>query len=346
MSTTKKILIVDDSALIRKGLLEIFQSSEGFDVVGEASNGVEALEAIEQYKPDVVTLDVVMPVMDGLTALKHIMIQSPCPVVMLSSLTTDGAETTFDAFRYGAIDYIAKGKVIDDDHFSDRSSKILNKVSIAAGVDISQLSYIRTNAKGMNGYDREKMQVDRVVVIGAAEGGFSALMKIIPSLKPGNMTYLVVLYESHEDVASLASYLDKHSALKVKCAVNDEILLPGVCYLSAGEDYASIEQRNDSLQLHVSTAPFSSRRGSIDRALFSVAETVHEKVIGMVLTGAGTDGVEGLEEVSRMAGMAIVQEPKNCLVQNMPQAVLEKCDVDFIASATEIAAILNKVSRH
>ena len=146
MSDKKKILIVDDSKMIRKGLAGIFEKSGLFEIVGEAADGKEALTAIKKLQPDVVTLDVVMPGMDGLTTLKHIMIECPRPTVMLSSLTQDGTETTFDALRYGAVDFISKPSRLENQSMEDLADDILNKLNIAEGIDVGVTSYIRTRA--------------------------------------------------------------------------------------------------------------------------------------------------------------------------------------------------------
>ena len=343
MSDKKKILIVDDSQMIRKGLSEIFEASNDFEVVGEAADGKEALAAIRRTQPDVVTLDVVMPEMDGLTTLKHIMIECPRPTVMLSSLTQDGSETTFDALRYGAVDFISKPSRLEKENMDELADDIINKLNTAAAIDVGVTSYIRTRADNKNIEHQTEGRCEKLIAIGAAEGGYRALMKIIPHLVPGNAAYLVVLYVQDEHIDAFASYLDEHSQVKVKCAQNDEILQSGVCYMSTGSDYMSVHRQDEALVLHVSPAPFASRKGSIDRLMFSVAETMAENSVGIVLSGSGVDGSEGLEEVERMHGIAIVQEPKSCLTKDMSQAALEVCSPDYIISDVDIPVTINEL---
>lgn len=343
MSEKKKILIVDDSKLIRKGLSEIFEASNDFEIVGEAADGEGALKAIRETQPDVVTLDVVMPDMDGLTTLKHIMIECPRPTVMLSSLTQDGSTTTFDALRYGAVDFISKPEKLGDTSMADLAEDITSKLNTAAGIDVGVTSYIRTRSA----CDKQEAQVvgkcQRLVALGAAEGGYRALMKIIPQLVPSTAAYLVVLYVEEKHLDAFAKYLDEHSQVKVKRARNNEVLQAGTCYLSAGSDYMSVHDQNDELVLHVSPAPFRSRKGSVDRLLFSVAEVMAEKAVGVVLSGEGVDGSEGLEEIGRVHGIAIVQEPKSCLADDMSQATLQKCSPDYIISDIDIPATVNRL---
>jgi len=341
MSEKKKILVVDDSKMIRKGLSEIFSSSDAFEVVGEASDGAEALAAIRQMQPDVVTLDVMMPGMDGLTTLKHIMIECPRPTVMLSSLTQDGSETTFDALRYGAVDFISKPSRIEEENMDTLATDIISKLNIAAGIDVGVTSYIRTEKSNATNAKPSGKSCEKLVALGAAEGGYRALMKIVPHLVPANAAYLVVLYAEDEHVDAFASYLNQHSQVTVQRAQNDEVLQAGICYLSAGSDYMSVHKQDDDLVLHVSPAPFASRKGSVDRLLFSVAEAVAENSVGIVLSGEGVDGSEGLEEIERVHGIAIVQEPKSCLAEDMSKAALQVCSPDYIISDVDIPVTIN-----
>ena len=341
MSDKKKILIVDDSKMIRKGLAGIFEASSLFEVVGEAADGKDALAAIRKLQPDVVTLDVVMPGMDGLSTLKHIMIECPRPTVMLSSLTQDGTETTFDALRYGAVDFISKPSRLENQSMDDLAEDILEKLNIAVGIDVGVTSYIRTNGANAGAGNQPEGKCKKLVALGAAEGGYRALMKIIPHLVPADAAYMVVLYAEESHIDAFASYLDKHSKITVKRAKNDEVLQAGVCYLSAGSDYMIVHEQDNELMLHVSPAPFATRKGSVDRLLFSVAETMAENSVGVVLSGAGIDGSEGLEEIERVQGITVIQEPKSCLAQGMSKSALELCSPDYIISDIDIPTTIN-----
>ena len=343
MNDKKKILIVDDSKMIRKGLAGIFEKSDSFEVIGEAADGKEALAAIKKLQPDVVTLDVVMPGMDGLTTLKHIMIECPRPTVMLSSLTQDGTETTFDALRYGAVDFISKPSRLENQSMDDLAEDIINKINIAEDIDVGVTSYIRTRAGNSNASNQYEGKCGKLVGLGAAEGGYRALMKIIPHLVSADAAYLVVLYAEDSHVDAFAAYLNKHSKVTVKRAENDEVLQAGVCYLSAGSDYMTVHEQDDDFVLHVSPAPFASRKGSVDRLLFSVAEAIGDKSIGVVLSGASVDGSEGLEEIERVQGVTIVQEPKSCLAQGMSKSAIDLCSPDYIVSDVDIPTTVNEL---
>jgi len=342
MSNTKKILVVDDSQMIRKGLMDIFEQDEAFEVVGEAANGEEALEAIKRLQPDIVTLDVIMPGMSGITTLKHIMIENPRPTVMLSSLTQDGSTTTFDALRYGAVDFISKPSRVEDDvDMNMLGEDIIKKINAAADVNVGVASYIRPLPDNVVNEDMLNLRCDKLVGLGAAEGGYGSLMKIIPGLERVQAAYLVVLYVNDDHLDAFISYINKHSRVRVKRAQHDEILEAGVCYLSSGADYMTVHETDEDMVLHISPAPFATRRGSIDRLFFSIAEIMETNAIGVMLSGSGVDGAEGLEEINRVGGAAIVQDPKTCLAKEMSQAAMNAITPEYVISDIEVATNLN-----
>ncbi len=346
MNNKKKILIVDDSKIMRKGLSKIFEASEDFEVVGEAADGKEALDAIKHMQPDVVTLDVVMPGMDGLTTLKHIMIECPRPTVMLSSLTQDGSKTTFDALRYGAVDFISKPSRLEADYVSDLSEDIINKLNSAVSMDVEIASYIRTSIKKSGTENQSEGKCEELIAIGAAEGGYRALMNVVPYLDSKHAAYLVVLYAHEDHLDEFIQYLDEHSNVHVKRACDGDMIETGICYVSTGSDYMSVHDSDDGMNLHISPAPFSNRRGSVDRLFFSIADILAEKTMGIVLSGAEQDGAEGLEEILRVGGAAIAQDPKTCLNREMPMAVLAsgKLNFDMILPDSEMATVINSLT--
>lgn len=344
MNSKKKILIVDDSRMIRKGLSEIFEASNDFEIVGEAADGKEALAAIRRTQPDVVTLDVVMPGMDGLTTLKHIMIECPRPTVMLSSLTQDGCKTTFDALRYGAVDFISKPSRIEDDKdmsLALLSEDIIKKVNAALNVNVGVASYIRPLPESAEHEDMPDLSCKKLVGFGAAEGGYGALMKIIPCLIQAQAAYIAVLYVDEDHLDAFIYYLNEHSRILVKRAKHGEALEAGVCYLSSGSDYLTVHESGEGYVFHINPAPFSTRRGSIDRLFFSIAEVMESQAVGVILSGAGVDGVEGLQEISRVGGTTIVQDAETSLAKEMPQAAITKIKPEYIISDADVSTNLN-----
>lgn len=340
----KRLLIVDDSQLVRKAIIELFADEEHVEVVGEAQNGVEALYSVSQLKPDVITMDISMPGMDGLSALKHIMIKTPTPVVMLSSLTKEGADITFDALRFGAVDIISKPSILDaDGALDEQAADILSKIEFASQVEVGAIKYIRCKPQLAQGPKvSPAAPCKRLVVLGAEGGGYGALLKIIPHLKQDSETaYLVTLYSAPQHVEAFARYLNKFGELEVKVGRHDEVLRPGMCYLNSGANYMTVHRYGTEPMLHVSPAPFSSRKGSIDMLFFSAAEVMSEHVTGAILSGCGRDGSEGLEEVVRMGGRSIVQDPGSAFCREMIESALASVEVAHVESDSRIAAVLN-----
>ena len=344
MKDNIRLLIVDDSRVMRDAIAEMFSYDSNIQVVGQAADGKEAIEAIELYQPDVITLDVAMPVMDGITALKHIMIKKPTPTVMLSSLTLEGARVAFDALRYGAVDFIAKPSALQDTDLSEQEADIRNKIEYAAEVEVGAIKYIRSEHHNLvQDYSFVTSKPEKVVAIGTAEGGYGALLKIIPHLNldvPNS--YLVTMYAIREHVDAFASYLNNISNIHVKRGAHDEVLRPGVVYLNSGLDYTTVHEQGDDYTLHVSPAPFASRKGAIDMLMFSTADVVKEDCIGIILSGSGIDGAEGLEEVVRMGGVAITQDQTTSLCKTMPVRAHEMAKGSIYVADKDIA---NKIEQ-
>lgn len=343
MNNTCRLLVVDDSKIMRRLIISLFESNDKIKVVGEAADGVEALAAISRMKPDVITLDINMPVMDGLTALKHLMIRTPKPTVMLSTLTQEGSRTAFDALRYGAVDFIAKPTQLDGSSLEAQANEIIHKVNLAAEVKLESVRYIRATPKGDKD-ESVQSYCDRLVVMGAAEGGYGALLKLIPHLQADQdmpVAYLIILYAGAAHAEAFTRYLDDYSNIVVKRAVDGELIEGGVCYIGIGDEYITVLDHDDQFILQVHPAPFATRRGSVDRLMFSVAEAVGHRAVGVILSGAGEDGSEGLEEIHRMGGIAIVQDPDSCLHKEMAYAALKRCHPDFVLSDGKIAMVVN-----
>lgn len=339
LKPTYKVLVVDDSSFIRQAVIAAINSSDQLQVIGEAADGDEALRQIARLKPDVVTLDVIMVHMSGLTALKYIMIFHPTPVVMLSSVTQEGASITFDALRYGAVDFIAKPSKLENNAMSMQTDDIVQKIITAAKVKTHAIQYVRVNPKTSH-VPLAKNGCQYVVVIGVAEGGYGSLLKIIPRLIPQSGTaYMVVFYETVEHINHFVDYLNRYSSVVVTRPKDNTPLEAGVCYLSSGEEYVTVHEKQSRVTVHVSHAPFSSRRGSIDMLMFSVAETLGKHSLGVILTGAGSDGAEGLEEIIRVGGGAIIQSPVSCLYKSMALSALNVCEAETVVADTEIAAL-------
>jgi two-component system chemotaxis response regulator CheB len=344
MKDPYKLLIVDDSRVVRKAISGIFEADDRFQVVGEAADGAEALEFLLQVNPDVVTLDINMPVMDGLTTLKHMMIQNPTPTVMLSTLTQEGASVTFDALKYGAVDFIHKPFNLGDSNLDEQIRNIVDKVTLAAGVEIESVRYIRAIPKDKMLGQSRGIKCNNIIAMGASEGGYSALLKIIPQLPPDlPAACLVMLHVASQHVNAFVNYLDRYSQMKIKRAEDGEPVEGGVCYLGSGEEYVTFHSQNNGFFLQVNPAPFSSystRRGSINMLMFSVAEVMKNRSVCIILSGSGDDGVEGMGEILRVGGTVFVQDPKNCMYKEMAQSALNRYKADLVIPDSKIASAI------
>lgn len=335
MKEPYKLLIVDDSRMMRKAIVNIFNKDDGVQVVGEAADGEEAMEMLFQVKTDVVTLDVEMPVMDGLTTLKHMMVENPTPTVMISSLTHEGASVTFDALKYGAVDFIPKPSSLSGEDLKKQSLEIIRKVKLAAAVDIDSVKYIRAVRK-TTPKSSKITECKNIVAIGAAEGGYGSLLKIIPHL-PADFpaACLIVLHAEAIHVDAFIGYLNEHSAIKIKRACDGEPVRGGVCYIGPGEEYLTVRAIDGRPVLFANPAPFAARRGSVNMLMFSVAEVMGNRSVGLILSGSGSDGNEGMAEIIRLDGTAIVQDPKSCIYNEMAESALDTCGSGLIVSDSQ-----------
>ena len=336
-----RLLVVDDSRLIRTAIRRLFASDGQVQVVGEAANGREALDLLPRLKPDVITLDINMPEMDGLSTLKHIMIKHPTPTVMFSALTREGATETFDALRFGAIDFMPKPSQSKGEDIAEQERLILQKVKVAAGVETGAIRLLRTSRSNGQDGNARMMEPEGIVVIGASEGGYGALLKIIPQL-PADLpaACLAIQYAEPEHVLAFAEYLNANSAVTVKRAAMGDTLRSGTCYLASGSEYTTLQNDGGHITLQVNPSPFPERRGAINMLMLSVSEMMPRQTIGVVLTGKGNDGAEGTAEIRRVGGTVILQTPRTCLFQEMVQATLRMGKADYVCPDLDIASAI------
>jgi two-component system chemotaxis response regulator CheB len=331
-SSKIRVLVVDDSALMRRQISMILSSDPGFTVVDQASDGIEALEKIQSIKPDVITLDVEMPRMNGITCLKHIMVKYSVPTVMISSLTKEGAKTSFDALRYGAIDVIAKPSRREDADLDSQKADIIAKVRRAASIRTGRFKYLRipqptvTSRQDRGTPDRNTT----FITIGAGTGGYYGLLRTIPVVPEGfNDTIIAVIHASAGNVEPFAAYLHSHSNIPVQHGKDGVSVRKGSCYLcSAEHTLVMIENGTGNLMFSDLAGNSHSSRGSINVMMQSVAEYAGSRSIGVVMTGSGQDGAEGLLHINKAGGKCIVQDINNCIDPSMPLAALEQAVVE------------------
>lgn len=350
-----KLLIVDDSALMRRQLTQIFASAGDFDI-RQARNGREAVEQNREFQPDVVTLDINMPEMDGLTALSHIMAERPVAVVMVSSLTEQGALATFEALNLGAVDYIAKPGGTISLSIGEITDELLSKVRAAARARIKgRVSAVKGLAQRMR-VDREKaaqrppvamrrsVAVDGLVIVGVSTGGPSTLEEILPQL-PGDFPWpvLVVQHMPASFTKSFADRLNQACALRVVEASSPMPVEPGTVYIAKGGADMVVTMRAGKLT--VLPKPENSEflwHPSVELLGRSVLEHCDPaRVIAVMLTGMGNDGSDAFAEIKQRGGRTIAESEESCVVFGMPKELIEKRGASLVLDASKVAAQIN-----
>jgi two-component system, chemotaxis family, protein-glutamate methylesterase/glutaminase len=333
-----RVLVVDDSVLMSRQISNILANAGGIEVVGRAKDGREALSMVDDLKPDVVTLDVEMPTMNGITALKHIMIKHATPAVMISALTTEGARATFDAFKFGAFDVVAKPSRREDVDLAVQKAEIVAKVKRAAGVSRDRLRYIRiansfhsSRKTGLGSPDDKT----HFFVLGSGTGGHYTLLRILPAL-PENFPGVVVsvIQMAARYLELFVSFLSVHSQIPVVAGLAGKTVEKGVCYLCSSDQCLSLGDNGAGQLVFRGTVspqdPPAGSEGAVDTMFRAVAALAGSMTVGVVLSGVGRDGGAGLMEIKRHGGMTVVQEINNCTDPTMPLAALEKGTVERI----------------
>lgn len=343
---TIKVLVVDDSAFMRKVITDILQSDSSINVVDTAKDGKEAIQKIADLKPDVVTLDVEMPVLDGLSCLKQILKNSFMPVVMLSSLTMDGADATIRALEDGAVDFITKPTNIFDMKAEEKKQEIIDKVKIAKKANkIKREPIIDIPTRKKSEFTKSS-NMKTIVAIGTSTGGPKALQSVIP-LIPGDApaAYLVVQHMPPGFTKSLADRLNTMSEATVKEAENGELIKPGTVYIAPG-DYHMLVERTPLGEVKIKltqTSPVGGHRPAVNVMMESLSDTSLKNVVGVIMTGMGGDGSEGIKKLKKNNDAYIIaQDEKSCVVYGMPKVALQTGAVDVVVPLKDITSEIMK----
>ncbi|MCS7118479.1 MAG: chemotaxis response regulator protein-glutamate methylesterase [Archaeoglobaceae archaeon] len=328
-----KVLVVDDSALVRLKISEILKRC-GFNVF-TAKDGEEMLEKIPKIDPDVITLDVKMPRMDGLTALEKMMKDKPRPVIMLSSLTYEGAKETIEALRLGAVDFIAKPR----GGIEEIAEEIVRKVKIASTVNpnIIRLQNLR-KLRGEIVRRDWKVNKEVCVIIGSSTGGPSALEHVIPRL-PSNfpVPVFVVQHMPPNFTRHFAERINDISEIEVKEAEDNERVEKGVVYIAPGGKHMKLRRSLNVVRVKIfDDKPVNNVKPSIDVTAYSIAQVYGGNVVGVILTGMGEDGARGMKMIHDLGGKVIACNEETCVVFGMPKAAIEIGAVDSIKPIFEI----------
>ncbi|MCU7835516.1 MAG: chemotaxis response regulator protein-glutamate methylesterase [gamma proteobacterium symbiont of Taylorina sp.] len=350
MAKKVKVLIIDDSALIRQLLREILSSDAGIEVVGTAADPLIAREKIKKFSPDVLTLDIEMPKMDGITFLKNLMRLRPMPVVMISTLTEAGAGVTLEALEIGAIDFISKPKVDVADKLQEYAADIINKVKTASVARVRSLadttSKVKPGVEVKHSADsvllkrttRVEKTTEKIIAIGSSTGGTEAIKEILIRL-PANTPAIVI--SQHIPAAfsgPFAKRMDVCSAMNVCEARDGEQVLPGHVYIAPGSHHLIIEKNASGYVCRLSDGPKVNRhKPSVDVMFRSVSQNAGQNAVGAILTGMGDDGARGLKEMQDVGSATIAQDEKTSVVWGMPGEAVKRGGVDHILPLEQIA---------
>ena len=343
-SSPIRVLVVDDSAFMRKVIGNMLSSDSRISVVAAARNGDEALAQVKALKPDVMTLDIEMPGMNGLDVLRHVMEEMPLPVIMVSSLTEEGARQTLTALDLGAVDYIPKHLQGSAINIVTIQRDLIEKVVMAYQVrpKLAQLARrtsterpVSSNVNFMGNSGRGC----KLVAIGCSTGGPKALQEILPLFpKDFPAPILVVQHMPKFFVGPFAQRLNELSEIEVREGAADDILKPGLALIAPGGVQMKVGRRNAlEVVLKLSTEPAMLHMPSVDVMMTSVAQVFHERAIGVILTGMGQDGMEGMKAIKVSRGRTIAQDETSCVIYGMPKAVVDSGVVDKIVPLDKIA---------
>lgn len=339
-----RILIVDDSAFMRLTLQRRLAAEPGFEIVGSAGNGHEAVAQVRALKPDVVTLDVEMPGLDGLGALAQIMAEQPTPVIMASSLTREGTEITVRALTLGAVDFVTKPSQVGN--MQQMVTELAAKIRQAAG---ARVRHVPSTAKAP-GDQHHKMPLrpigatDTILAVGASTGGPGSLRQLMSDLPADlNAAAVIVQHMPPGFTRSLAERLNEVSAWTVKEAAAGDRMLCGQALLAPGGFHLLLGRSGEAILNQ--DPPVNNVRPAVDVTVRSLVGVYKGRVLGVVLTGMGRDGTEGAMLIRQAGGRVIAEAESTCAVYGMPRSVVEAGAADYVAPLPEIAALVRKVLR-
>jgi len=333
-----KVLIVDDSALVRQILISVFDSDDEFEVVGAAEHPLQARQMIKELHPDVLTLDIEMPEMDGLSFLEKIMALRPMPVVMISSLTQRGTAQSLRALELGVCDIVGKPNYDLQKNFGAMRQEILSKVKAASLAKIRPPAYL---TKHLTKKAEVKSAVD-LIVIGASTGGVVAIKDVLPLLPEGSPPIVVVQHMPEAYTEGFASRLDMQCRVTVRESADKMPLETGTAYIAHGGKHIRVARKAIGYELvHSDEGNVSGHKPSVDVLFESVAENFSGVVVAVMLTGMGRDGARGMLALRRGGAHTIGQSEDSCVVYGMPRVakevggVTEELSLSKIASAIE-----------
>lgn len=350
-----KVLLVDDSAVVRQVVLALLQREPDIQVIGAASDPLFAMDKMAKEWPDVIVLDVEMPRMDGITFLKKIMTERPTPVVICSSLTEKGAETTLQALAAGAVEIITKPKVGLKGFLEQSSAELVAAVRAAAQANVKQLVRnaasiepveVKLNADAIlppSSGQAMAQTTERIVAIGTSTGGTQALELVLTALPRVSPGIVIVQHMPEKFTASFAERLNTLSQIEVREAKNNDRVIPGLALIAPGGKHMLLKRSGAYYHVEVVDGPLVNRhRPSVDVLFRSVAKFAGKNATGIIMTGMGDDGARGLKELHETGARTYAQDEASCVVFGMPKEAIKLGGVDRVITLGDIPrAVIN-----
>ncbi|NTV49657.1 MAG: chemotaxis response regulator protein-glutamate methylesterase [Geobacteraceae bacterium] len=347
--TKIKVLVIDDSALVRQTLCDILNSDPEIEVVGSAADPILAAERMRTVIPDVITLDVEMPRMDGLTFLQKLMSQHPIPVVMCSSLAESGSETALKALEYGAVDIITKPKMGTKQFIEESKTRICDAVKGAAAARLGPLRAMRTMKEISPKYSADVIMekpntkamiltTEKVVVVGASTGGTEALRVFLEALPEDTPGIVIVQHMPENFTAAFAKRLDSICRVTVKEAQDNDTIVRGRALIAPGNHHMLLKRSGARYYVEIKDGPLVSRhRPSVDVLFRSAARYAGKNAVGVIMTGMGDDGAHGMKEMFDGGAITIAQDEATCVVYGMPHEAVKMGGVNKVMPLQNIA---------
>ena len=333
-----KVLIIDDSAIVRKILAEELAKYPDIEVVGVAPDTFVARDKIVTLKPDVLTLDIEMPRMDGLTFLRKLMMYYPLPTIIVSSLTPKGGKLTLEALDIGAVDVIAKPGAAYT--VGDMSVHLVEKIRVASRVRLNRKEKPDTAVRGEIEPIKALAQTsNKVIAIGASTGGTEALKQVLINMPPNSPGIIIVQHMPANFTTAFAERLNNLCQITVKEATDNDSVTAGTALIAPGNYHMILRRSGARYYVEIKTGPMvHHQRPAVDVLFKSTAKYAGANSIGVILTGLGSDGAEGLLEMKRMGAATIAQDEKSCVVFGMPKEAIKLNAVDYVMPIDQIAS--------
>jgi two-component system, chemotaxis family, protein-glutamate methylesterase/glutaminase len=345
-----RVLIVDDSIFVRNVLNQMISSDPDLEVMGQAANGKAALEFIEKEVPDIMTLDVEMPIMNGIETIKAVLKKWKIPIIMISSLTSQGASVTLEALSLGAADFIQKPEGVIPLELDKIKDDLIKKIKVLTGRRGAAVA-ARTPSVA---YDAKPAAVKpavgatrdfKIVTIGISTGGPKSLSKMLIDIpKDINAAYVVVQHMPKTFTGPFAKRLNDICQVRVKEAENGDVVRPGIVYIAPGDQHLLLTNKNNVVKLKTSDdSKMSGHRPSADVLFYSAAQELGRRIIGVIMTGMGSDGAKSIQKIKEFGGATIAQDEASCVVFGMPKVAIELGHVDSVVSLDDIN---NEIYKH